>query len=158
MRSAESGSSHLWLGFPLAFLLAVTAGAAQELAEIVAAIRSGQAPQSVTNMGLLTSPVHVLDLSLLLPTLVMTGVMLLRRRAVVFVLAPILMVFFVLMSLALAGMVLALLPDAIPSGAGTPALQIRHLQAAAVFFFIIPSAPPSSRCLSSHFLDGEVSE
>ena len=54
--------------------------AALWLGEIVPALVSGHAPKSVQDAGLFTSPVHVLDLSLLLPAFVITAVMLLRRK------------------------------------------------------------------------------
>ena len=44
-------------------------------------------------MGLFTNPVHVLDLSILLPALALSGVLLLRRRAAGFLLAPLLLGF-----------------------------------------------------------------
>ena len=55
-----------------------------------------------------TSPVHVLDLSLLLPAFVMTAVMLLRRKPAAFILAPVLMVAGILIIVAVAGMALAM--------------------------------------------------
>lgn len=78
--------------------------AALWLREIVPALISGQTPKSITDAGLITNPVHVLDLSFMLPGLIVTAIQLLRRRAVAFVLAPVLMVFCILMTVAIAGM------------------------------------------------------
>lgn len=77
------------------------------LRDIVPALISGQVPNSITDLGLLTHPVHVLDLSLVLPGVIMTAILLLRRRPVAFVLAPVLLVFCVLMVVAVAGMIVA---------------------------------------------------
>ena len=83
--------------------------AAQWLSEIIPALLSGHAPKSVTDAGLLTSPVHVLDLSIVVPGFVITALMLLRRKPVAFILAPALMVFGILMLVAVAGMIGALI-------------------------------------------------
>jgi hypothetical protein len=77
--------------------LAVTAGA-NEVKEIVMAIHAGQTPASVTETGLSTNPIHVLDLCFLLPALVIAAVMLLRRKAIGFTLAPVLIVLLILIS------------------------------------------------------------
>jgi len=82
--------------------------AALWLGEIVPALVSGHAPKSVQDAGLFTSPVHVLDLSLLLPAFVIAAVMLLRRKPAAFILAPVLMVAGILIIVAVAGMVLAM--------------------------------------------------
>lgn len=78
------------------------------LGEIVPALLSGRAPKSITDAGLLTQPVHVLDLAFFLPAFVITGIMLLRRKPLAFILAPVLMVFVILMTVAVAGMMVAM--------------------------------------------------
>jgi len=78
------------------------------LREIVPALISGRTPISIAAAGLITNPVHVLDLSFVLPGLIVTAIQLLRRRAVAFVLAPVLMVFCILMTVAIAGMMVAM--------------------------------------------------
>ena len=88
-------------------LLIALVFAAKWLREIIPALYSGHIPSSVTDAGLLTSPVHVLDLSLVLPGFVIAGIALARRRPVGIVLAPVLMVFAILMLIAIAGMILA---------------------------------------------------
>lgn len=82
--------------------------ATQWLREIIPSLQSGHAPKSVTDAGLLTSPVHVLDLSIVLPAFVITGIMLLRRKSEAFVLAPVLITFAILMIVAVAGMMVML--------------------------------------------------
>jgi hypothetical protein len=82
--------------------------AALWLREDIPALISGQTPKSITDTGLFTNPVHVLDLSLVLPGLIVTAIQLLRRRALAFVLAPVLMVFCILMTVAIAGMMVAM--------------------------------------------------
>jgi hypothetical protein len=96
-------------------LLALAAGIS-ELREIISAIIAGQVPPSVVRDGFLTNPIHVLDLCLLLPALVIVGVMLLRRRALAFVYAPVLLTVQALISLELAGMFAAMKMRGIVSG------------------------------------------
>lgn len=50
------------------------------LSEDVPALLAGTTPQSLTEMGIPTNPVHILDLSFFLPAVIITGVLLLRGR------------------------------------------------------------------------------
>ncbi len=58
------------------------------LAEDVPATIAGTAPKSLQEVGLLTNPVHVLDMAFLLPGCLLAGLALIRGRAWGFVLAP----------------------------------------------------------------------
>jgi len=89
------------------FLIALVFGV-QWLREIIPAPGSGQAPKGVAELGLLTNPVHVLDLSFVLPANVITALLLLRRKPVAFTIAPVLLVFSILMPVALVGMIVAM--------------------------------------------------
>jgi hypothetical protein len=60
-------------------------------ADIPATIRNAPA-QELRDSGLLTNPVHVLDLSLFLPAMALAGTFLLGKRALGFVLAPVVLV------------------------------------------------------------------
>lgn len=67
------------------------------LSELVPATLSDEVPQSVTDAGLWVNPVHVIDLALLLPAMVIVGILALRGRAAgQFFVGP-LLVFSVLM-------------------------------------------------------------
>jgi hypothetical protein len=74
------------------------------LGDIVTALMLHSTPPSVQEAGVPTNPVHVIDLSIVLPLHVIAGVALLRRRPVGYVLAPVVLAFGVLMALSLAGM------------------------------------------------------
>lgn len=73
--------------------------AALWLAEIVPATIDGTLPESLSEAGLRVNPVYVLDLAVLLPSLVMTGVFLLRGRPWGWVLAPVQLVALTLIAL-----------------------------------------------------------
>jgi hypothetical protein len=67
------------------------------LSELIPATLSGEAPQSVIDAGLWVNPVHVIDLSVLLPALIIAGYLTLQGRASgLFFVGP-LLVFSVLM-------------------------------------------------------------
>lgn len=100
---------HKQKSLPAYFVLLAFAFTVQWLREIIPALLAGHAPRSVTDAGLLTSPVHVVDLSIVLPGFTITGIMLLRRKPFAFVLAPTLITFGILMMLALTGMTGALI-------------------------------------------------
>jgi hypothetical protein len=92
----------------IVFFLLALAFAAEGIAEIVPATVAGHPPKSVTEWGLVSNPIHVLDLSFFLPAFVIVGVLLWRRRPLAFVLAPVLMAFGLLMTLTVAGLMAAM--------------------------------------------------
>lgn len=78
------------------------------LAQIVPALRHGVAPADVDAAGLMTNPVHVLDLALVLPAMFAGGWLLWTGRALGYAVVPVLLGFLILMSVALAAMMAAL--------------------------------------------------
>ncbi|MGQ9629150.1 MAG: hypothetical protein ACUVXI_02400, partial [bacterium] len=75
------------------------------LSEIIPAIIKQQVPSSVIENGLLTNPVHVLDLAICLPALILTGIFLLKNKQIGLLLAPAMLIFCILMAIAIAAMV-----------------------------------------------------
>jgi len=59
------------------------------LSSLVPSLFSGDAPEEVVDAGLLTNPVHVLDMAVLLPAMLLAGVCLMRQRAIGYLLAPV---------------------------------------------------------------------
>jgi hypothetical protein len=78
------------------------------LARIVPAIAAGTDPPELAEVGLVTNPVHVLDLALVLPLLFVSGVLLRRRRDSGYLLGAILLGFSVLMDAAILAMMIGL--------------------------------------------------
>lgn len=62
------------------------------------AILEGKTPQSLIDAGLPTSPVHVLDMAVLLPAALVTGALLSKRRRLGLLLAPVLLTGLVLLA------------------------------------------------------------
>ncbi len=69
------------------------------LSEDIPALLAGKIPQSVIENGLLTNPVHVLDMGLLLPAFIITAILLWRRKLLGYLLAVPLLVFSILTGL-----------------------------------------------------------
>lgn len=78
------------------------------LAEIAAALARGAVPSSVTEVGLPVNPIHVLDLGLLLPGVMLTAGLLRRRNTYGFVFAAPLGTFLVAMGPAIIAMVVVM--------------------------------------------------
>jgi hypothetical protein len=75
------------------------------LGEIIPALFQNETPKSITESGLLTNPVHVMDIAIVLPALFIVAVALRRGKAAGFVFAPAFLVFCLLMALAIGGMI-----------------------------------------------------
>jgi hypothetical protein len=78
------------------------------LAEDVPAILRGESPQSLADTGLLTNPVHAIDLAFVLPAHVVAGVWVWQRRPAGALLAPIVLAFGALMAASIGGMMLVM--------------------------------------------------
>jgi hypothetical protein len=98
-----------------AFIVLTAIPAANELKDIVGAIRSGGVPPGIAETGQFTDPIHVLDLCFLLPAVAITAVKLIRREPLGFVLAPVLGVVMILISLEVLTII------AVMAGRGMPA-------------------------------------
>ena len=78
------------------------------------ALLAGRVPGDVTEAGLLTNPIHVLDLGLVIPAAVLTGVLLARRRPWGFVLGAYFLVKFTTLGLAIMSMGVFMVADGQP--------------------------------------------
>jgi hypothetical protein len=76
------------------------------LKDIIPAVLKNTIPKNVSDYNLLVNPVHVLDLSIVLPGLVLTAVLLMKKRRLGYILAPVLLVFVIILTVALAAMVM----------------------------------------------------
>ncbi|HEX5024360.1 MAG TPA: hypothetical protein VFV68_03770 [Agriterribacter sp.] len=74
------------------------------LSEIIPAMFQHTHPQILEETGLFTNPVQVLDLSVVLPGFILTGVLLLRGKRAGYLLTPSLLAFMVLMNITIASL------------------------------------------------------
>ncbi len=67
------------------------------LGDIFPHLLNNKIPPKLMEIGLATSPVEVLDLALILPSIFVTGILLLKGISIGFIMTPVLLTFFVLM-------------------------------------------------------------
>ena len=75
------------------------------LSEIIPAMMHHSTPKSIIESGLLINPVHVLDLAICLPGLLITGVLLIKQKSIGYLLAPTMLIFCIFLAIAIATMV-----------------------------------------------------
>jgi len=78
------------------------------LSEIIPAILINATPKSIIESGLQINPVHVLDIAICLPALIITGIALIKKKDIGLLLAPTMMIFCIFMAIAIAAMVLVM--------------------------------------------------
>lgn len=78
------------------------------LSDIIPAILNKTVPKSVSDLNLLVNPVHVLDIAITLPGLIISSLLLLNKHRLGYILAPICLVFCVILTIALVGMIVSL--------------------------------------------------
>ena len=83
--------------------------------EEIPALLTGQIPPSVTTANVPTNPVHVLDLGLYLPAMIITAVLLWRRKLVGYLLAGPLLVFSILTGTAILAIFLVMSTREMPT-------------------------------------------
>jgi hypothetical protein len=105
------------------------------LKEIVPALLTNTIPKSVSDYRLLVNPVHVIDLAVALPGLIIASVLLMKKHRLGYLLAPVALVFIILMAIALAVMVLAMKYKGINEDASVAVIFIVIACISLVFLF-----------------------
>jgi hypothetical protein len=75
------------------------------LKDVIPAIFNNRVPASVSDYNLLVNPVHVIDISFALPGLIISAVLLMKKKNLGYLLAPIGLVFILILAVALTMMV-----------------------------------------------------
>jgi hypothetical protein len=88
------------------------------LREEISALITGNIPPSVTQANLPTNPVHILDLGLYLPAILMTALLLWRRNLLGYLLAGPLLVFSILTGTAILVIFLVMSSKGVPTSVG----------------------------------------
>jgi len=78
------------------------------LSDILPAVINDTIPGSVMEYDLPVNPVHVMDLAVALPALVITAILLIKKNQMGYILTPVLLVFTILLTIALAAMIISL--------------------------------------------------
>jgi hypothetical protein len=115
------------------------------LAEDVPAMLSNTPPASLVEVGLLTNPVHAIDLSFVLPAHIIVGLAVWNRRRSGELFAPILLAFDVIMGASLAGMmiVIALIGGGAPIPLIVALLALAGASAAMTARVLYPRSVPA---------------
>lgn len=69
------------------------------LMQVIPPVLANTIPKDIKDIGLLVNPVHVIDLSVCLPALFITGVLLLKRHNLGFILTPVMLMFCIIMDI-----------------------------------------------------------
>lgn len=78
------------------------------LKDIISSMINNSVPQAILETGLLSNPVHVIDLAILLPAFIITAVFLFKKRYFGLALTPVMLMFCVLMNIAIGAAVILL--------------------------------------------------
>ena len=79
------------------------------LSDVLTAMFYNEPAASLKDINLPTNPVHVIDLSVILPALAITGILILKRHHLGFLLAPVMLSFILLMDITIGGLNLVML-------------------------------------------------
>lgn len=107
------------------------------LSDIFPAIAEGQVPSALLDTGLLTNPVHVLDLAIFLPLVFVVGILMLKGKSFALNLAPTLLVFFILMDITIAVLALLLFREGMADNYAVSIIMGTHalISAGAIILF-----------------------
>jgi hypothetical protein len=78
------------------------------LKDVLPAVLTNTVPPTVSDYNLLVNPVHVIDISFALPGLIITAVLLIKKHKLGYIFTPMALVFIILLTIALIGMVIML--------------------------------------------------
>lgn len=106
------------------------------LKDVIPAILDNVVPKSVSDYHLLVNPVHVIDMAIALPGLVIAGVLLMRRRRLGYILSPLSLVFVIILAIALIGMVMMLKTRGISDDTSIAGIFIVLALISIIFLFV----------------------
>ena len=106
------------------------------LKDVVPSILDNTVPKTVSDYNLLVNPVHVIDMAMALPGLVIAGVLLMRRHRLGYILAPLSLVFVIILAIALVGMVIMLKVKGISDDISIAAIFIILAIISIIFLFV----------------------
>jgi hypothetical protein len=78
------------------------------LSEVIPSALQNTTPKSLAEVGLPTNPVHVIDLSVILPAIFITGILLLGKNVIGILFAPVMLSFFILMDITIGALVVVM--------------------------------------------------
>ncbi len=88
------------------------------LSEDLPAVLKNNVPESITKIGLITNPVHVLDYTFYLPLIFIAGFMLIKRKNLGYLLAPMMFVFAIITNVNIISLMVVAKYKNVPSDTG----------------------------------------
>lgn len=76
------------------------------LSKIIPTLISHTIPRDLVETGLTTNPVHIIDLAIFLPGFFLVAILLLRKKPLGFLFAPVMLVFSILMDITIGGLII----------------------------------------------------
>jgi hypothetical protein len=116
------------------------------LIDIIPAAMHGEIPDNVKEIGAMTNPVHVLDLSMVLPGMALSAILFLRRNVFGYILAPAMLIFTVLMDLTIGWIVVYSSYRGV--GGNSPPVMVFAVLAVISAFLFIGTVKESSSTVS----------
>ena len=111
------------------------------LKDVVPAILGNSVPETVADNDLLVNPVHVLDIAVALPGMIVTAILLFKKHPLGFIFAPVYLVFTILLALALVAMIVAMKLKGIAEDLSIAAVFVVLAAISAVFLYKFFRAP-----------------
>lgn len=123
------------------------------LSDVVAAILSGTAPKNVAAYGFTVNPVHVIDLSVILPGMIITGILLRRKNALGLFFAVPFLWFSALMGLSIVFAMIVSAHRGLPS-AVEPAVMVGFIVLLSAYYAgrMLKKAPADPKTPGNSFL------
>lgn len=123
------------------------------LSEIIPATLAGTIPPALADTGLVANPVHVLDLAVLLPAAVLAGLLVAKRRALGYLLAPVVLMATVFLAVGIVSLMAVLAARGLEStptiAAAIAVLAIAELVVVVRFLRAIDSSAHLDKVLRS---------
>jgi len=111
------------------------------LSEIIPSAVQNTIPQALIVVGLATNPVHVIDLSVILPGLFITSILLFNKNTLGFILVPVFLVFSILMNITIGALQVIMVQKGIESGLSVLILMsILAIFSAVLLFYYFKNA------------------
>lgn len=112
------------------------------LADVIQALAAGRPSNSLVAAGLTTNPVHVLDLSVVLPGIFITGLLLYRQHPIGLMLTPVILVFFMLMDITIAIIFMAQQKESMSNLPGTIVMSLLTVWSLVALLWFLKNGKP----------------
>lgn len=107
------------------------------LADVLPSSLLGKPSEALVTTGLVTNPVHVIDLAIVLPLSFVTGLLMLKCHPFATLLAPVLIFFFVIMDITIGVLAIVLYREGLGSSYAVAIIMAVHASASVLLFILL---------------------